>query len=284
MRMGRGLGRGNPAIGFPLPKLLMRSRGVLATTTLCRSPFPPPVFLGGNGRSPLGDGPCAADPAFAVTGGKPEGPNEVSRPARQMSGAVDGWSFTKQRCSDSPEARRATAWERPAASACLCRRHALHFSDECVRLRLTIAGGSGSQARIPVAAAIVPELVNDLGIVSVRVTAADVAVTTSPAMVPGRSPAGRRAVQLGQADQLGVACGPGRRRRWHAATVAVAGGRQDAGPPTGPGRRAAPSSCTGPARRRSGRATTARPPGPARCRHSGVGGKPGHGRAGGGRQ
>jgi hypothetical protein len=62
-----------------------------------------------------------------------------------------------------------------------------------------ITSDLGDRAGIPTAAAIAVELVNGLGVVSVRVS---IAGDVGPGG-PGRSPAG------GQADQLGVAVGRG---------------------------------------------------------------------------
>ena len=113
--------------------------------------------------------------------------------------------------------------------------------------------------RIPVTAAIVVELVTGRGIVGVHVPGTDIAVTVAddggPGR-PGRSPAGGRAVQLGQANQLGVAVGAVGRGGGHPVArpgVAVAGGRQDAGPPTAQaGGRAPELYRTGAAEQRAG--------------------------------
>ena len=82
----------------------------------------------------------------------------------------------------------------------------------------SVAGGPGSQARIPIIAAIVPEPVNSLGVismrvVSVRVTAAVVTVTIAGDDVPvrpGRSQAGGRTGSGSRpTDRLGVTGGRG---------------------------------------------------------------------------
>ena len=70
-----------------------------------------------------------------------------------------------------------------------------HFSGERISLRLSVAGGFGGPARIPITAAIVVERVNGLGVVGVHVSTAAVVVAVTIAGDedpgrPGRSPAG----------------------------------------------------------------------------------------------
>ena len=122
---GEGFGEGKPGDRVSSFPSYSREAVAYSPQPLCVGAHPPPVFLGGNGPKPSGGWPVNSGPCICRDRREARRAERSEPPARQMSGAADGWSFTKQRCSDSPEARRATAWERPAASACLCRRHAL---------------------------------------------------------------------------------------------------------------------------------------------------------------
>ena len=118
--------RGETFLSSSSSPLIVRSE---ATTFCLAQAKTPPGILGGFLLKPAGRTP--AEPSqdgrareqrtlhLPCQAGSPKGRGAASRLARQMSGAADGWSFTKEECFDFPEARRATGEKRPPASACL---------------------------------------------------------------------------------------------------------------------------------------------------------------------
>ena len=124
----------------------------------------------------------------------------MSHPARHLSAAADGWSVYQ-----------ATGFRFPGGLASDRRETSARDSVSLPATRppflcWSVAGGPGTQAGIPIDAAIVVELVVGLSVVTVRAGVAAIVAGDVGPVRPGRSPAGGQAGAVSRpTDQLGVA-------------------------------------------------------------------------------